>query len=168
MIVDGGRILDQEAREERGRNLAAGGLNGLRRLFVRLLPPAAATEAWLDVELHNALQRDAIVGTLGERLQRGAGVVAGRQCLLQGDQALSKVCASNQLQPWEHVLQASTLISSHDRACSAAATTALRGECAGILSNVPTHLLPSARRSLAGSVTTPRLVMVTVAFISAD
>lgn len=47
--------------------------------------------------------------------------VAINVALLQGDQALSKVCASNQLQPWEHVLQASTLISSHDRACSAAA-----------------------------------------------
>ena len=35
------------------------------------------------------------------------------------------------------------------RACSAAATTALRGECAGILSKVPTHLLPSARRSFS-------------------
>lgn len=47
--------------------------------------------------------------------------VAINVALLQGDQALSKVCASNQLQPWEHVLQASTLISSHDRACAPAA-----------------------------------------------
>lgn len=35
------------------------------------------------------------------------------------------------------------------RACSAAAITALRGVCGGILSKVPTHLLPSARRSLS-------------------
>jgi DNA-binding SARP family transcriptional activator/TolB-like protein len=47
--------------------------------------------------------------------------VAINVALLQGEQALSKVCLSNQLQPWEHVLQASTLISSHDRACSPAA-----------------------------------------------
>ena len=33
------------------------------------------------------------------------------------------------------------------RACAAAAMTAERGECAGILSKVPTHLLPSARRT---------------------
>ncbi|WP_431301178.1 BTAD domain-containing putative transcriptional regulator [Tabrizicola sp. BL-A-41-H6] len=47
--------------------------------------------------------------------------VAINVALLQGDQALSKVCASNRLEPWEHILQASTLISSHDRACSPAA-----------------------------------------------
>jgi DNA-binding SARP family transcriptional activator/TolB-like protein len=47
--------------------------------------------------------------------------VAINVALLQGDQALSKVCASNQLEPWEHILQASTLISSHDRVCAPAA-----------------------------------------------
>ena len=35
------------------------------------------------------------------------------------------------------------------RACSAAAITALRGEWAGMRSKVPTHLLPSARRSFS-------------------
>ncbi len=38
-----------------------------------------------------------------------------------------------------------------NRACWAAAMTAERGECAGILSKVPTHLLPSARRSVSTS-----------------
>ena len=37
------------------------------------------------------------------------------------------------------------------RACAAAAMTAERGECAGILSKVPTHLLPSARRTASTS-----------------
>lgn len=47
--------------------------------------------------------------------------VAINVALLQGDQALSKLNKSNQLEPWELVLQASTLISSHDRVCSPAA-----------------------------------------------
>ena len=47
--------------------------------------------------------------------------VAINVALLQGDQALSKLNKSNQLEPWELVLQASTLISSHDRICSPAA-----------------------------------------------
>ena len=38
------------------------------------------------------------------------------------------------------------------RAWAAAAMTAERGECAGILSKVPTHLLPSARRTLVDLV----------------
>lgn len=47
--------------------------------------------------------------------------VAINVALLQGDQALSKLNKSNQLEPWELVLQASTLISNHDRVCSPAA-----------------------------------------------
>jgi DNA-binding SARP family transcriptional activator len=47
--------------------------------------------------------------------------VAINVALLQGEQALSKLNRSNQLEPWELVLQASTLISSHDRVCSPAA-----------------------------------------------
>lgn len=47
--------------------------------------------------------------------------VAINVALLQGEQALSKLNKSNQLEPWELVLQASTLISSHDRVCSPAA-----------------------------------------------
>lgn len=47
--------------------------------------------------------------------------VAINVALLQGDQALSKLNKANQLEPWELVLQASTLISSHDRLCFPAA-----------------------------------------------
>lgn len=47
--------------------------------------------------------------------------VAINVALLQGEQALSKLNKSNQLEPWELILQASTLISSHDRLCSPAA-----------------------------------------------
>jgi len=47
--------------------------------------------------------------------------VAINVALLQGDQALTKLGTSNLLEPWELILQASTLISSHDRVCSPAA-----------------------------------------------
>jgi len=47
--------------------------------------------------------------------------VAINVAMLQGDQALSKLNRSNRLEPWELVLQASTLISSHDRLCFPAA-----------------------------------------------
>jgi DNA-binding SARP family transcriptional activator len=52
--------------------------------------------------------------------------VAINVALLQGDQALSKLNKSNQLEPWELVLQASTLISSHDRVCSPAALRCIK------------------------------------------
>ena len=52
--------------------------------------------------------------------------VAINVALLQGDQALSKLNKSNQLEPWELVLQASTLISSHDRICSPAALRCIK------------------------------------------
>lgn len=47
--------------------------------------------------------------------------VAINVALLQGDQALTKLGTSNLLEPWELIMQASTLISSHDRVCAPAA-----------------------------------------------
>ena len=48
------------------------------------------------------------------------------------------------------------------RAWFAAAITAERGECAGILSNVPTHLLPSARRTCSTSSVSRLSVPLTI------
>ncbi len=76
------------------------------------------TDAYVFSQRHD-FEPTAIFATLDQITLKVA--VAINVALLQGDQALSKVCASNQLEPWEHVLQASTLISSHDRACSLAA-----------------------------------------------
>jgi hypothetical protein len=50
MHAPAGKIIDAEALEERARNLGARGLNGIRLLFVRLLPAVTPTEALLDVE----------------------------------------------------------------------------------------------------------------------
>ena len=48
------------------------------------------------------------------------------------------------------------------RACAAAAITAERGECAGIMSKVPTHLLPSARRTFSTSSVSRLSVPLTI------
>jgi len=63
--VRAGRVIDGEVVAERARNLATRNLNGIARLFVRLLPAAAPTEAWLDVEFHNALVLPAILVAIG-------------------------------------------------------------------------------------------------------
>jgi hypothetical protein len=60
-----GRIIDQEVREERARNLAAGGLNGFRLLFVRLEPAAAPTHALLDVEFHTTNELANVIAAVG-------------------------------------------------------------------------------------------------------
>ena len=60
-----GRILDAEVMEERARNLAARGLNGIRLVFVELLPAAAPTEARLDVEFHTTLELANILAAIG-------------------------------------------------------------------------------------------------------
>ena len=54
MSVVAGKVIDREVLEERARNLAARNLNGIARLFVTLEPPAAPTQAWLDVDFHTA------------------------------------------------------------------------------------------------------------------
>ena len=41
MGVVAGKVIDREVLEERARNLAARNLNGIARVFVSLLPPAA-------------------------------------------------------------------------------------------------------------------------------
>lgn len=63
--VRAGRVVDGEVVAERARNLAARNLNGIARMFVRLLPAAAPTEAWLDLEFHNALVLPAILVAIG-------------------------------------------------------------------------------------------------------
>lgn len=60
-----GRIVNDEVLEERAQNLAVRGLNGVRLVFVRLLPAAAPTEAWLDLEFHNTQQLAAILAAIG-------------------------------------------------------------------------------------------------------
>jgi hypothetical protein len=60
-----GRILDAEVLEERARNLAARGLNGIRLVFVELLPAAAPTEARLDVEFHTVHELANILAAVG-------------------------------------------------------------------------------------------------------
>lgn len=65
MVNPVGRIVNEEVLEERARNLAARGLNGIHRVYVRLMPVAAPTEAWLDLEFHNTLQLPAILAAIG-------------------------------------------------------------------------------------------------------
>jgi hypothetical protein len=50
MHIPPGKIVNQEALDERASKLDARGLNGIDLLFVRLEPAAAPTEAWLDVD----------------------------------------------------------------------------------------------------------------------
>jgi len=65
MALPAGRIVNAEVLEERARNLALRNLNGVRLLFVRLLPDPNPTEAWLDLEFHNTLQLAAILIAIG-------------------------------------------------------------------------------------------------------
>jgi Baseplate J-like protein len=65
MGVVEGKVVDREVLEERARNLGARNLNGIARLFVSLLPPAAPTEAWLDVDFHTPHHLAAIVTAIG-------------------------------------------------------------------------------------------------------
>ena len=65
MALPAARIVDAEVLAERARNLAARNLNGIRRVLVRLLPDPAPTEAWLDLEFHNALHVPAILTAIG-------------------------------------------------------------------------------------------------------
>lgn len=65
MSIRAGRIIDAEVLEERARNLDARGLNGIRLLFVRLLPAAAPTEAQLEVEFHNSHELANILAAIG-------------------------------------------------------------------------------------------------------
>ncbi|KFN42973.1 baseplate J/gp47 family protein [Arenimonas oryziterrae] len=64
MGVVAGKVIDREVLEERARNLAARNLNGIARVFVTLLPPAAPTEAWLDVDFHTDRHLAAIVAAI--------------------------------------------------------------------------------------------------------
>ena len=65
MSVRAGKKFDDEVLAERARNLDARGLNGIARVFVRLLPAAAPTEAWLDVEFHTTNVLAAILAAIG-------------------------------------------------------------------------------------------------------
>jgi len=65
MSVRAGKKFDDEVLAERARNLDARGLNGIERVFVRLLPAAAPTEAWLDVEFHTTHVLAAILTAIG-------------------------------------------------------------------------------------------------------
>jgi hypothetical protein len=65
MSVVEGKVIDREVLEERARNLDARNLNGIARLFVSLMPPAAPTEAWLDVDFHTPHHLAAIVAAIG-------------------------------------------------------------------------------------------------------
>jgi hypothetical protein len=65
MGLPAGRIVDTEVLAERARNLAARNLNGIRRVTVRLLPDPSPTEAWLDLEFHEALHLPAILAAIG-------------------------------------------------------------------------------------------------------
>lgn len=65
MAPPNARIVNDEVLAERARNLAARGLNGVRLLFVRLLPDPSPSEAWLDLEFHNPLQLAAILTAIG-------------------------------------------------------------------------------------------------------
>jgi hypothetical protein len=65
MSIRAGKKFDQEVLDERARNLDARGLNGIARVFVRLLPAAAPTEAWLDIEFHTTHVLAAILAAIG-------------------------------------------------------------------------------------------------------
>jgi hypothetical protein len=65
MSIRAGKKFDQEVLDERARNLDARGLNGIARVFVRLLPAAAPTEAWLDIEFHTTHILAAILAAIG-------------------------------------------------------------------------------------------------------
>ncbi len=65
MNIRAGKKFDNEVLAERARNLDARSLNGIARVFVRLLPAAAPTEAWLDVEFHTTHVLAAIVAAIG-------------------------------------------------------------------------------------------------------
>ncbi len=65
MNIRAGKKFDDEVLAERARNLDARNLNGIARVFVRLLPAAAPTEAWLDVEFHTTHVLAAIVTAIG-------------------------------------------------------------------------------------------------------
>jgi len=60
-----GKILDTEVLAERARNLDAHGLNGIRLVFVDLLPATAPTEAQLDVEFHSTHELANILAAVG-------------------------------------------------------------------------------------------------------
>jgi hypothetical protein len=65
MSIRAGKKFDQEVLDERARNLDAKNLNGIARVFVRLLPPAAPTEAWLDLEFHTTHTLADMVAAIG-------------------------------------------------------------------------------------------------------
>ena len=67
--------------------------------------------------------------------------------------------APSVIEPPPRVTMRSALAS---RACSAAAITAARGVCGGILSKVPTQWLPSARRNLSISSVSRLSVPLTI------
>jgi hypothetical protein len=51
-VHDSAVVFHTETLEERARNLAAKGLNGIRLAFVTLAPPGTPDHALIDVELH--------------------------------------------------------------------------------------------------------------------
>jgi hypothetical protein len=65
MSIRAGKKFDQEVLEERARNLDARNLNGIARVFVRLLPAIAPTETWLDLEFHTTHVLAAILAEIG-------------------------------------------------------------------------------------------------------
>lgn len=87
-------IRNQEALAERARNL--GSLNGLKLAFVSLDPPAAPTQAWLDLEFHNTNILAAILADIG------GGTVPSAIFTLSGGSRLRAGTAPGQVQ----VLQA--------------------------------------------------------------
>jgi hypothetical protein len=65
MSIRAGKKFDQEVLEERARNLDARNLNGIARVFVRLLPAIAPTETWLDLEFHTTHVLAAVLTAIG-------------------------------------------------------------------------------------------------------
>lgn len=63
--IRAGKKFDDEVLAERARNLAARNLNGISRVFVNLLPVAAPTDAWLDLEFHTTHVLAAILTAVG-------------------------------------------------------------------------------------------------------
>lgn len=62
-----GKVIDAEVLEDRAQNL--GTLNGFKLVFVSLDPPAAPTQAFLDVEFHNNNELANIVNAITTNLK---------------------------------------------------------------------------------------------------
>ena len=65
MSIRAGKKFDSEVLAERARNLDARNLNGIERVFVRLLPAITPTETWLDLEFHTTHVLAAVLTAIG-------------------------------------------------------------------------------------------------------